>query len=183
MRRLCYWIGSSILVLTAGSVDAGWNEFWNRVHVDFHRMNCWPEPFTNADRVLVKEPFCVNVDAGWRSEHTLSDHLFVAESHQLTVAGQLKAKWIATQAPVHRRTIFVVRGMNDDVTHARILAVQAYLSQRALPTGMPPIVPTDLEPLGGSGDYYDAIDRRARESLPEPRLPQMQIIGGGGGGS
>ena len=34
-----------------------WNNFWNRVHTDFHRNNAWPEPFLSADRAVVRETF------------------------------------------------------------------------------------------------------------------------------
>jgi hypothetical protein len=123
----------------------------------------------------------VIADAGWRSEHTLSDHLFSPETQQLTTAGQIKAKWIATQAPSQRRVIFVLRGDSDDITQARIQSIQNYLGQRSLTCGMPAIFPTDLEPIGGSGDYFDQVDKKSRESLPDPRLPERQAIGGSSG--
>ena len=181
MRRLHWIIGSSLLVLTSGTVNAGWNEFCNRVCTDYRRMNCWPEPFISADRAMTRAPFAAVADAGWRSEHTLGDHLFSMETQQLTTAGQIKVRDIATQPPTQRRVIFVLRGDSDDITQVRMQSIQNYLSQRSLTCGMPAILPTDLEPIGGSGDYFDQVDKKSRESLPDPRLPERQAIGGSAG--
>lgn len=179
MRRFWMIVGSSLMVLTAATSQASWPEFWHRVHVDFRRNNCWPSPFNQADTMTTRSPFAVNADAGWRSEHTLGEQLFDPETHELSRAGQLKAHWIATQAPVHRRAIFVLRGDSEEISAARIAAVQNYLGRLALRGGVPPVSPTDIEPSGGSGDYFDQVDKKSRESLPAPRLPELQIIGGG----
>jgi len=38
----------------------------------------------------------------------------------------------------------------------------------------PEVLLTDTIPVGGSGEYFDAVDRSRRESIPEPRLPTAE---------
>ena len=32
----------------------GLARFWYRREIDFHRMNCWPQPFQHAERQLTR---------------------------------------------------------------------------------------------------------------------------------
>ena len=100
MRRLYWIIGSSLLMLSAGTANAGWNEFCNRFCTDFRRMNCWPEPFISADRTVTKLPFMVIADAGWEVQRTYIERpsFQSGKTQQLTTAGQIKVKGIATKA-------------------------------------------------------------------------------------
>lgn len=171
MRRTTLALAFVATVVTASVTQAGWTEFWDRVHLDWHRMNCWPEPFLHADKDLVRQPLLAMTDSGWRMENTLSDHLFDAERQTLTQAGALKVRWIVTQAPPHRRTVFVLRGATPEATLARVDAVQEVVTQLAPQGNRPEVLLTDVIPVGGSGDYFDAVDRRLKESIPPPRLP------------
>jgi hypothetical protein len=160
-------------LLAATTSFAGWNDFWYRVEVDFHRMNCWPEPFQHADRQLAITPLIAMTDAGWRQQNTLSDHFFEVEDQSLTQSGQLKVHWIATQAPSHRRTVFVLRGGTPQVSVKRVESVQKFIEKIA-PALRPEVLLTDAVPPGGSGEYYEAVDRQRKTSIPAPRLPEMQ---------
>jgi hypothetical protein len=156
---------------SAGSAQAGWTEFWCRFHLDYHRMKCWPEPFVRADRQAVRAPFEVMANNGWRSQTTMGDCFFDQETQQLTKSGELKLRWIVTEAPVDRRTVFVLRGHSPEATSIRVDSVQQAVV-RILPEGpLPPVLITDTAPRGGSGDYLDHIDRTYRSSLPAPHLP------------
>lgn len=180
MRRFTLAVVFAVTVVTASVAHAGWNEFWERVHLDWHRMNCWPEPFHHADRDLVRQPLLAMTDSGWRMENTLSDHLFDVEQHTLTQAGALKVRWIVTQAPPHRRTMYVLRGPTPDATLSRVDAVQTAITQLS-PHGIrPEVLLTDVIPVGGSGDYFDAVDRALKDSIPPPRLPAAAGPTGGG---
>ncbi|HUG70908.1 MAG TPA: hypothetical protein VMM76_24380 [Pirellulaceae bacterium] len=180
MRRTTLALVFAVTLATASVTEAGWNEFWERVHLDWHRMNCWPEPFHHADRDLVRQPLMAMTDSGWRMENTLSDHLFDVEQHTLTQAGALKVRWIVTQAPPHRRTVYVLRGPTPDATLSRVDAVQTAITQLA-PQGIrPEVLLTDVIPVGGSGDYFDAVDRALKDSIPPPRLPEAAGPTGGG---
>jgi hypothetical protein len=66
--------------------------------------------------------------------------------------------------------------------------VQLAISKMIPEGALPPVMITDEEPEGGSGEYLDAINRALQSSLPPPRLPASsassngQVGGGGGGG-
>jgi len=165
---------SLVITLCGASIlQADWSEFWHRVHLDWHRNNAWPEPFLHADRELVRTPLIAMTDNGWQAQNTLSDHLFDAESQALTQAGKLKVRWIVTQAPPHRRTVFVLRGATSEATAARVEAVQKVIATWTSGEHQPDVLLTDTIPVGGSGDYFDAVDRQLKQSIPPPRLPQI----------
>lgn len=180
MRRTTLALAFVATIVTASMAQAGWTEFWASVHVDWHRMNSWPAPFASADRDLVRQPLLAMVDNGWRMQNTLSEHLFDLETNTLTQAGSLKVRWIVTQAPPHRRTVFVLRGTSPEATLARVDAVQAAITQLAPQGARPEVLLTDVVPVGGSGDYFDAVDRQLKESIPPPRLPDASGPTGGG---
>ncbi|WP_425614448.1 hypothetical protein NA78x_004316 [Anatilimnocola sp. NA78] len=157
--------------------------FWQRVKIDFHRNNAWPEPFQSADRAVTREPFCIQVNNGWKMQNTIGTYLFNAETQELNRAGELKVKWVVTQAPIHRRAVFVLVGETPEDTRARVESVQKYIS-RVMPDGnLPPVMLTNTEPEGGSGEYFDAVNRAMMQSIPSPRLPTDNSVSAGSGGS
>jgi hypothetical protein len=155
-----------------------WDKFWHRVHVDFHRNNAWPEPFLSADRAAVREPFCIMADNGWKMQNTVGTFLF-DDNQQLNRAGELQVKWIVTQAPHHRRAVFVLKGETPEQTEARVASVNAAVAKFA-GGAIPPVMVTDTEPSGWSGSYVDAMAQSFQRTIPAPRLPSGE--GGGGGG-
>jgi hypothetical protein len=178
MRRLLS-TGALVIGLTcAGSAHAGWNEFWHRVKVDTHRNNAWPEPFVTADRAAAREPFCIMTNNGWRMQNTVGTFLF-DDNNQLNRAGEIKVRWIVTQAPQHRRAVFVFQADTPEGTAARVESVQLAISRIMPAGGLPPVMITDTEPEGGSGEYYDALNRALQSSLPSPRLPASDASSNG----
>lgn len=152
---------------------AGWHDFWNRCELDFHRMNCWPQPFQHAERQVTVQPLIAMTDAGWRLQNTLSDHFFDSETQSLTQAGKLKVRWIATQAPAHRRSVFILRGDTPQQTVQRVESVQRFLDQGSFAELRPEVLLTDAIPPASSGEYYDAVERQRKTALPPPVLPEM----------
>lgn len=180
MRRVTILCGITLLVLTVtGNVRADWHSFWHRVHLDFHRNNCWPEPFIYADRVVTRAPINIMMDNGWRLNNTITHQLFSKETQQLTNAGEMKVRWILTQAPNHRRTVFVLRGNSPEQTAARLESVQAFASG-VVPEGHAEVLLTDVIPRGGSGAILDRVSNSYESSAPAPRLPELDNSGGGG---
>jgi hypothetical protein len=178
-RRFLFVVALVPLALATSSASAGWSEFWHRTHIDWHRVNCWPEPFAHADRQVTVAPFITMADAGWRLQNTLNEHFFEGDVQILTSAGRHKVHWIATQAPLHRRTVFVLRGRHAGETEARVAAVRNYLLE-LLPEGaQPDVLLTDVVPPGGSGEYFDEVDRQRTSNIPAPTLPEMQGTTGG----
>ena len=179
MRRHMMLLAFAVTTLTVNMAHADWAEFWHGVHVDWHRMNAWPEPFQAADREATITPLVAMTNAGWRTQNTLSAHLFHPATQELTKAGEMKLRWIATQAPMHRRTVHVLRSLEPGVTNLRVASVERHLD-KYLPEGArPSVVLTDKIPVGGSGEYFETIDRQLKSSVPPPRLPQAAGPTGG----
>jgi len=191
------WASSLGLAVAAGSVffsataaaqhpvAAQDHGFWARVHLDFHRNNAWPEPFLSADRAVTREYFCIQVNNGWKMQNTIGTFLFNPETQELNRAGELQVKWIVTQAPIHRRAVFVLVGETPEDTQRRVLSVQNYIS-RIMPAGhLPPVMITNTQPEGASGAYFDAINNAMMQSIPAPRLPAAagSSSSGGAGGN
>ena len=160
--------------------DAGWYEFWHRVHLDFHRNNAWPEPFTSIDRKAGAAPFAVMTRKGWLRQNTIGHHHFDSQTQQLTEAGRNKLHWIMTHVPPNWRTVVVVRGESDEITAIRTDSVQQ-TATRIMPRGpLPEVRLTSVQPRGWSAEEIDAIGIKALESRPDPVLPPMQGDGFGG---
>jgi hypothetical protein len=160
------------------SANAGWYEFWHRVHLDFHRNNAWPEPFVSIDERAQAAPFEKMAEKGWLRQNTIGHHHFDRATQQLTEAGELKLRWILTKAPADRRVVAVVRGYSDEATTVRLDSVQQ-TATRMVPRGpLPEVRLTDIEPRGWSADEIDAIGIRAKEAMPDPVLPPRDDVGG-----
>ena len=159
-----------VLLSTPANAGWRWKNFWSDVEVGFYRNNVWPEPFASADRALTRAPMEIQKNNGWRMQNTISDQLFDEESDALNEAGRLRVFWIVTQSPIHRRTVFVLRGKTPDVTSIRVDSVQKAVAKSLPEGGMPDVVVTSVIPHFGSGVYYDNINRPYQQSVPSPRL-------------
>lgn len=173
-------IGLAFVPCTVLAGNGNWQTFWERVHVDFYRNNTWPEPFLSADRAAAREPWCIMADNGWKMQNTIGTFLYDRETNKVNQAGELLVRWIVTQAPQHRRVVFVLKGDTADVTATRVESVQMAVAKYA--SGhVCPVVLTDTEPNGWSASYIDSITQQFNNTIPAPRLPATS--GGGGGGS
>jgi hypothetical protein len=133
--------------------------------------------------MLAKAPFVIMANNGWKLQNTIGDALFDNDTDTLNRAGELKVKWILTQAPECRRTVFVLVADSDVETQARVEAVQQYIS-RLIPTGgLPEVLLTDRDVEGVPGQYLDDIELSYRKTIPSPRLPASQAKAPGGTGS
>ncbi|MCA9211589.1 MAG: hypothetical protein KDB27_00870 [Planctomycetales bacterium] len=181
MKKLrLFVVGMSWLALTATSTQAGWHEFWNRCHLDFHRNNCWPEPFESVDRAATREPFAAMVTNGWRKETTLGDAFFHPESQKLTEGGMHRVHWILTQVPEQHRTVHVSVGFHPTDIEKRIDSVQTTIAQLMPGQQMPQVLATNIRYRQASGEYVNQIDTKTVETIPEPRLKPFQAAGSAG---
>lgn len=183
MRRT-HLAALSTFALAVGAASSLWaGDFWSRWKTDWHRNNMWPQPFIVADRAAVCEPFAIQVNNGWRLQNTIGDAYFDPATQDLTIAGHAKVKWIAQQAPLSRRTVFVLVTEDQEATNARVAAVQQAAGRYATKGPAPEVLLTDRDVTGGSGEYYDSVDRALKSSVPAPRLPAASAGGGGASGS
>ncbi len=181
MRRMVLVVGFALMVsLPSGAASAGWHEmkaewncFWDRVHLDWHRNNAWPEPFVQADRQAVRAPVAIMVDKGWQLQNTIPHQLFDPETQELTRAGELKVQQILTEMPSRRRTVFVLRGKTAEITQTRFKSVEKSATSVVGDAASGMIAISDLTPRGGSGAYYERINAGYESSTPAPRLPEM----------
>lgn len=159
-----------------------WHDFRHRFETHRRRVNAWPAPFSVEERKLVRTPFQIMADNGWKLQNTLSDHLFTPEENKLTYAGQLKLRWILTEIPPHRRQVYVMEAHKREDTATRVASVYEHLAEIAPRTACAVFV-TQIAPRGGDGSYLNAMDQAYKAALPSPSLPGMSSGGGESSGS
>lgn len=172
-----------ILAALAGLASAVPAQAWiiadvmHSIAVDTKRNNCWPKPFLCPDRETVRAPLFVMVANGWERQNTLGNHHF--KGNELSEAGQLKVRWIVEQAPRHHRTIFVRRADTPEETAARMDVVQQAAIQWVPEGELPAVLETTRDLGSWPAERVDTIDRKFRDTTPDPRLPELKTDSGG----
>ena len=138
----------------------------------YHRNKCWPQPFVYPDNMSVRAPFARMVHNGWRQQNLVAAHHF-NEAVQLNEAGQRHIRWVITQAPARRHTVYVEQGITLDETEARLAAARGYAQRYAVDGEVFDVRPTHITARGWPAEYIDAINVKFGESTPEPRLPSQ----------
>ena len=161
----------ALFALPASAGDQLVRRAWNNFCRDFHRNNCWPDPFIAPDRVAVRAPINVMVAHAWKLQNTLSDHHFQDDSGQLTEAGELKVKSILMESPPDFRTIYVLRADDSKLTAERIEATQQVAAKFAQDGAVAQVLETLEKPRGTPAYYVDEVTRRYQATTPDPRLP------------
>lgn len=188
MRRTVLMVGLALTVfMQSGSASADWQSiktkwhcYWDRVHLDWHRNNAWPEPFVQVDRKATLTPLEIMTNNGWQLQNTIPHQLFDSETQELTRAGQLKVQLILTEMPGRRRTVFVLKGKTAEITETRLRSVEKAAVEVMGDAATNMIAVTDKNPRGGSGAYYERINAGYESSTPAPRLPDISETSDGG---
>jgi hypothetical protein len=146
------------------------------IHVGFWRNMCWPKPFVYADRQAAFAPMHVMAANGWRRNNLLGAHHFDRVDRdgsqlQLNMAGRLRVQWILTQAPVHRRNVFVERDLDPEITGRRIEAVQTFAGTFA-PEAAANVYDTHLRSEGRPARDVDWTNSQFWANAPVPALPE-----------
>jgi hypothetical protein len=171
------------IAISAAPAQAQWfTNFWDGVHRDYQRNVAWPEPFIRPDRDGVNMPFAIMVANGWRRQNLISDYHFNDDNQKLNLAGETKLRFILTQMPPARRTVFVQRGLTSDVTSKRLDLVQQAAVNVMGDKSAPHVVESDLPNDGTPADDINAVARRFQSTRPDPRLSNASSGGGSGGG-
>lgn len=176
MSRLFGAFSLVLVFMTQAPAHAGDN-CWKRFWVDFHRNNCWPEPFVYPDRVSVCEFTSMQVVQGWQMQSLLGDGHFEADGVTLTASGAVKVRAILTQNPPAHRTVFVERGWSDEVTARRLEAVQRVAIDYTR-GGAPDVVVSDLRLIGTPAEYVNLVNNKFMSNLPVPTLPAQPTSSG-----
>ncbi len=164
---------------SATTTNADWHSFWNRVHLDWNRNNCWPEPFVQQDANRICEHFSIQIANGWQRQNTLSEVYFDPDTQMLNEAGRRKVWTIMNTTPEPYRTIYVVQAMAPDIHERRVDSVQKVASGWSDESVMPQVIPVKITPRAWSAEYIDAIDRKVQTAMPDPVLPEFTDTTGG----
>jgi hypothetical protein len=131
----------------------------------------WPWPYVCSDRTATREPFDIMVRNGWQRQNLLGAHHFTEDGSRLTTAGELKVRWIMTQAPPAHRGMFVERAVDPAVTASRLAAARQYAEKVEVNGQTPVVEETFLFSEGRPAAMVDAVNTRFQESMPPPVLP------------
>ena len=166
-----------VTTISATSVSAGWNEFWTKVGVGYKRNNAWPEPFNEMDAMSVIMPFEAMKQNGWVLHNTIGAEQFREGDNALLISGQQRLLWIARQAPVSRRQVYVVRGRSDAETSARVTAVKEALAHIQTQGPQTTVAVVDRVPPTAPGAWVTKVNRAWLDELPAPKLPSSSAAG------
>lgn len=151
-----------------------WNShpgFAWRCEAGYHANNMWPAQYVPTARCSVNSAYTAMIANGWRRQNLLGTYHFEPGTNELTTAGKLKTKWILTQAPQDRRTVYVERGNDQAETAARIAAVHSWsATQGSIPE---PVMVNDTHIVseGRPAGSVDKIFVGFQTSQPAPVLP------------
>ncbi len=147
----------------------------------YHDNHMWPSQYVQPSRRGICQSFDLMVANGWRRHNLLGKYDFTTEGEGgLTEAGKLRVKWILTQAPPSRRTIFVERGLDEAATAERIEAVQSLASEMSPGVGVIDVQDTHLRDLDRPAAGVDAVLTGFSANQLLPVLPESSGSSGSG---
>ena len=176
MRSFRWLTFSAVALATvaaiSGSADAGGlAAFFRDVDQGYHRNKYWPEPFVMQDRSFVAAPFVVMTQKGWEEQNLMGENYFKKETGELNESGQLKVRWIMTQAPVGYRTVYIERANSPQGTANRMDATRRFADRIAIGGEVPDVRESNMMVNGWPAEYSDMIITKFQQSTPDPRLP------------
>jgi hypothetical protein len=135
--------------------------------------NCiWPRQYVAPSRRGICQAYDAMVNNGWRRHNLLSKYHFDSDTGELNEAGKLKTEWTLTQAPPHRRTLFVERNAGDQqLTADRVAAVQTYAATMNA-AGAVDVQETHIREHGHPAGSIDAVFTGFRTNQMAPTLPE-----------
>jgi len=139
----------------------------------------WPKIFIPPARRSVCSTYDAMINNGWRRQNLLGNYHFNQDTNQLTDAGKLKVNWILSQAPQHRRSVFVQRGAEQLQTTARIAAVHEHTAGLSPAIGAVNVNDTHIVAEGNLASSVDSVF----VGYEANRLPPVLPASTGGGGS
>lgn len=142
------------------------------------RNRAWPKPFDCADRQLYFSIWEPMIDAGFEKQCTLTEAHFDPKSGELNRYGQSAIAGIMQNLPLHRKTIFIHRDVDPQVSDQKMNvvrdAVQTWYGLDAATS----IAFTDKMPIRSSGNRTEIINRLFNDGTPPPVLPVATGQGG-----
>jgi len=162
---------AAVAATTSTAQAGGLAAFFRDVDTGYHRNKYWPEPFVMQDRAFVAAPFAIMTQKGWEEQNLLGENYFKKETGELNESGQLKVRWIMTQAPLGFRTMYIERANSPQGTADRMDATRRFADRIAIGGEVPDVRESNMMVHGWPADYSDAIITKFQQSTPDPRLP------------
>ncbi len=134
----------------------------------------WPNQYIPAARRSVYSSYDAMINNGWRRQNLLGAYHFNPETQELTDAGKLKVNWILSQAPQHRRGIFVERGRDLSRTATRVASVHEWAASISPSVGSVEVNDTHLVAEGHQAAAVDRIFVGFHTNQRPPVLPVDQ---------
>ena len=156
-----------------------WNNFWT----DWHRNNCWMEPFVYPDRASVSNMFELEIAKGWQVQCLLGEPHFDADNGQISPAGMAKLRTIFSQNPMQFRNVYVERGANEEITAKRLMAAQRAVATMIRAPGSEVLV-SDTPFIGSSAEQVNGVNTWAlglQKSYPAPQTKAFKEVDSSGG--
>ena len=135
----------------------------------YHAEHYWPYPYTCQDRDYVRAISSAQTSNGWVTMTTLYDYHF-DESHKLNESGRMQLRWILENAPARHRYAFVQAGIDNATSQFRLAAVKNEATLLVGADQVPPVLIRVTSPLGRPAEEVDAIRRKERETIVNPRI-------------
>jgi hypothetical protein len=181
LRGLLLW---GIALSLSNQAQAQWfSGAIDHVKQVFHNNNAWPKPFVFEDRKSVAQTMLIQQNNGWRRQNLLCDYHFDEETAKLTSAGEIKLRWILNQPNADRRTVFLQKAPQAELTAARLDSVQLS-AVRMLPRGeLPQIVETNMDTPYVPAEDVDSTFVQYNNSIAVPRLPGRTTTASSGSAS
>ena len=181
---LAWLIALGVVAGTADSASAFWPERCaatvDRIEMGRQINQAWPYPHVCADRKWAMAPFDTMVHNGWRRQNLLGAHHFHEETGRLTHAGELKVRWIQSQAPPQYRNVYVERAIDPAVTADRLATARAYAAEHSY-DGTPMVVQdTHLYSQGRPATSVAFEQRSFHENMIPAVLPALTAGTGSG---
>lgn len=160
--------------------SAGMHPAKDSCEAAFWENHMWPQQYAGPARRGICQSIEVMTANGWRRNNLLGKYHFQPNGEQLNEAGRLKTEWILTQAPPARRTVYVQRDLNAELTAGRIESVQQFAANMT-PAGEPDVQETHIRDDGYPAGAVDAVFTGFQANRPIPALPTAASASSGGG--
>jgi len=147
---------------------------------DNHR---WPHQYMWPARRGICQAFATMANNGWQRQNLLGKYHFDPETGELSAAGRVKIQWILTQAPPHRRTIYVEQFGEQDLMAVRMQAVQSLAARISGGMGPVDVQETLLHDDGHPAGSVDAVFTGFNTNQMPPVLPAVDSSSSTGSGS
>jgi hypothetical protein len=174
----CTAVAASCLIMALSAPQSA-NAFWpdlvqhkvSAMEMGRHQNQMWPYPYVCPDRQWTAAPFETMIHNGWRQQNLLGAHHFEAETNKLTRAGELKVRWILTQAPEAHRQVYVERDIDPAITEHRVSSALAFAEIAAMDGQSPAVTDTHIVSQGRTAAAVDHVNQSYRENMMPAVLP------------